>query len=99
MTRVHDADLERKQAALERRVFNVLNGGLDAAVGRAGGELLGFSVKGGELDCLVVVRAEFPAGGQVAFFGGTDLPSTLIKAEAELKADRARWREDRFSKR
>lgn len=84
------AEKERKQALL------AIYGGLFDAVGHAGGVLTGFSVKLGDYDTLMTLRAVFPAGSQIAFVGAEDLPGALAKATREAGSDRLRWRSDRF---
>lgn len=81
---------------LRLNVGRVIDGGLQAAVRRAGGELTGFSVKCDDFDCLVVLKANFPAGAMVGFVGGETIGGTLLKAAREAKSDGVRWREDRY---
>lgn len=93
-----DAEYEEKQARQALRLLRVCSGGLNSAIGRAGGELTGFSAKMSGADVLLTVRAELPGGRKIAFVGGSDLAGALLKAYREASADELRWREDRWKK-
>jgi hypothetical protein len=69
---------------------------LEEAVDRQGGVLVGFSVKYGGSDCLLVLRVVFEGELKVAFMGGEDLGSALIKAVREVQGGKARWRDDKY---
>jgi hypothetical protein len=97
MTRHTEASVEEKAQRKATRVANAVDGGLERAVQRAGGDLLGLSVKLNPVECLLVIKAEFPAGRMVAFCASSDLASALIKAVHEAANDRLRWREDRYA--
>lgn len=93
---------EHSQAAMAERKRlrggRILDGGLARAISHAGGELVGFSVKLSQDDCLVVLKADFPGGRMVGFVGGETLIGTLLKATSEAKGDHVRWRADRWVK-
>lgn len=78
------------------RVYQAVEFGLVDAVERAGGDLQGFAVKYNGGDCLVVLKVILAGKKQVAFVGAEDLGSALLKAVREGKADRLRWRVDRY---
>lgn len=80
----------------KRAVFLAVFGGLASGVQRAGGELTGFSVKFNEHDTFMTLRADFPAGGMVAFVGSDDLAGCLVKAHREAKSDALRWKDDKW---
>lgn len=96
MSRQLEQSQERKAEKRRVALENALDGGLEAAVAHAGGELSGFSVKSNYDDSLLVVRALFPAGPMVAFVGGFTASQCFIKAAREAGSDGLRWREDRF---
>ena len=98
MTRQLDEEREARAARRQDRVLLAINGGLYSGVSRAGGVLLGFSVKLDEFDCLLTLRAEFPAGRMVAFVGGYDLGDVLQKAAKGASSDGLRWRTDKWGK-
>ncbi len=96
MSRQLEEQSEIRTAKRHRGILEAVEGGLEVAVGRCGGTLTGLAVKGGEGDCLLVIKAVFPGGPQVAFVGGDNLGSSLIKAVREASQDKLRWREDRY---
>lgn len=85
---------EEKAAAADRQTLLAVEGGLEAAVSRAGGVLTGLAVKFRGTDVLLVIKAELPAGSMVAFVGSTGLAEVLRKAMSEAGRDTLRWRED-----
>lgn len=94
-------DMERRfdeRGRKERlQVLVAVYGGLSDAVARSGGELTGFTVKIDEYECLLVLKALFPGGPQVAFVGGSDLAACLIKGVVEGNRDMLRWRSDKWA--
>lgn len=96
MSRQLEKKLEDRARREKDAAVFALYGGLEAAVGRSGGTLYGFSVKLQEGDCLMTLRAMFPAGRQVAFVGARDLVALFTKATREAGSDALRWREDNF---
>lgn len=77
-------------------VLLAVYGGLEESVSRAGGELLGLSVKFGTSDCLLTLRAQFPAGAMVGFVGGEGLADVLRRASKDAARDEVKWREDKW---
>lgn len=96
MTTSLEVEAEVRQQARALRLFRILDGGLEAAVGRAGGELTGFSAKMSGVDTLLTLRAVFPGGKMIAFAGGLTLGAALEKAYREAKTDALRWRPDKW---
>lgn len=90
--------LMEKRMKLEREAsLLALYGGLVEGVERAGGVLWGLSVKFDGAGCLLVLKAEFPAGGMVGFVGGDDLAHVIRKGAAKAVRDEVKWREDRWN--
>lgn len=87
-----DARMKREREGTLLAVY----GGLIGGVERAGGQLLRLSVVLAEGDCLMVLKAEFPAGVMVGFVGAEDLPSVLRKGAALAVRDKVVWREDKW---
>jgi hypothetical protein len=58
--------------------------------------LTGFAYKNRGSDCLLVIKADLPAGPQVAFVGASDLGDCLIKAVREAERDMLRWKPDEY---
>lgn len=96
MSRQLEQTIENQGARRLALASAAINGDLARAVQRAGGELVGFSVKLSEVECLLVLRADFPAGRMVAFCASSDLPAALVKAVYEGSRDKLRWRADRY---
>lgn len=90
--------LERMKKEREAALL-ALYGGLEQGVERAGGQLTGLNIKWDGAGCLFVVKAEFPAGHQVAFVWADDMAAGLGKIMKESGADKLRWRADRFDRR
>lgn len=82
----------------DRRVGRIASGGLEDAVERSGGHLVGMSVKFNNHDCLLTLRAVMPAGRMVAFVGAETLAGGLLKAYSDGNNDKLRWRKDRYAK-
>jgi hypothetical protein len=97
MARSREAAAEAAQEKRLRAAGKVVDGGLVEGVSRAGGELLGFSVKLSPYDVLITLRAEFPGGRMVGFIGGETLSGALVKAQREAASDAIKWREDRWA--
>lgn len=97
MSRQLEASAEAKQERRDKAVLAALAGGLHEAIARAGGELVGFSVKISFADCLLVIKADFPAGRQVSFVGSETVEGALLKAVREGRSDNLRWRDDRYA--
>lgn len=96
MTRQLDSVHEERQRKANLALVVAIEFGLEDAVARSGGELLGFSAKLSGGDCLLVLRARFPGGSQVAFVGGGTLADALRKAVREGNGDRLTWRADKY---
>lgn len=71
---------------------------LEGSVAHSGGVLRGLSVKFGEVDCLLTLRADLPAGKMVAFVGAATLGDCFRRAVNDAYRDNLRWREDRFGR-
>jgi hypothetical protein len=90
---------QKQEEALARRNKQILlsiEGGLSDALARAGAVLLGFSVKHGDLDCLITLRVELAGRRQIAYVGSSTLGDCLVKAMREARSDKLRWKDDRF---
>jgi hypothetical protein len=94
MSRQLEQTIEERVDRERKAVLEALYGGLSRAVSRSGGELVGLSAKGWDAECLVVLKAVFPAGQMVCFVGSTSFPEALSKALREAQGEKLRWRED-----
>jgi hypothetical protein len=97
MSRQLEAAAEVREEKRRSRILWAVEGGLSEAVGRAGGQYRGFASRESGVECLLVIKAEFPAGPQVAFVGSADLGSALIKAVHDGERDLLRWRADEYA--
>lgn len=98
MTRQLDQIIEVRSAKNKRQALLALYGGLEAAVARSGGDLVGLGVRFNGADVLMTIKAEFPAGRQVAFVGGESLDAVFRKGMYAGERDELQWREDRYMK-
>lgn len=96
MTRQQDAVEEERRLKQDRVLVRAVRHGLERAVLRAGGEFTGFTAKINPVECLLVIKAVFPAGPMVAFVGSSDLAAAIVKAEYEAGRDNLRWKKDRY---
>lgn len=96
MSRAIEQSVEDRAKRERSRVVRSVYGGLEAAVERAGGQLVGLSVSWRGTDVLMTLRAQFPAGRMVGFVGAADLPAVFVKAVREAGNDGVRWREDSY---
>ena len=84
------AEREREDALLS------IYGGLVDSVTQEGGELVGLSMKLEFGECLLTLRARFPAGYMIAFVGAEDIPGCLVKATRDSGKGRLAWRLDKY---
>lgn len=96
MTSNQEHDYEQKRNKLARRLQMVCEGGLESRVHLLGGALTGFSVKAGEDDYLMTLRAEFEGSKMISFVGASTLANLLLKAHREAAANRLRWKADKW---
>ncbi len=96
MTRQLEQEQEDRAARRRSLLVTAVSGGLERAVGRAGGELRGISLKLNEYEVLMTLRAEFPSGAMVGFVGGEDMEVCFIKAMKQAGSDNVKWRQDKW---
>lgn len=96
MSRQLEKKLEERQARERADALFAVYGGLSEAVGRAGGELHGLSFNFRAGDTLMVIKARFPSGRQVAFVGSEDMVGCLIKGVRLGRRDELQWRADQW---
>jgi len=96
MADVKEALISKKRKQADKELLSAINYGLEEAVGHAGGVLSGLSVKFGETDCLMTVKAKIGDNPMVAFVGAPSLRDCFRKAEQLAWCDELRWRADKF---
>lgn len=96
-----DGQTDAARRAFDRRaarLARVVDFGLIDAVSRAGGQLLGLSVKYSNGEVLVTLRTLMPSGRMICFVGGETLGACILKAARDANNDNLRWREDRYAR-
>jgi hypothetical protein len=86
----------RKEENANKELLSAVNYGLEEAVGHAGGVLSGFSVKFGDTDYLMTIRASVGTKRCVAFVGAPTLRDAFRKAVNLAFCDELRWKADKF---
>jgi len=94
-------DRERQdEIKAEKRLLTVarlLSGGLDAAVATTGYHLDGFTFKNSAFETLLILKGCRGTAKCVAFVGGRDPASCLLKARKLCSEERLVWREDKWA--
>lgn len=89
-------DLDVKRAALVEKFDKALVAAvefeLQGSIGHAGGVLVGLSVKYSDIDCLMTLRADLPAGRRIAYVGGATLADCFRRAVNEAYQDKLNWK-------
>lgn len=99
MSRQLEQEWEERSKREREYLLMSVSGGLIMAVERAGGQLLGLSLKISEYDCLMTLRAQFPGGRMIAFVGAGDMAECFSKGTREAKMDNLRWKADKYAAR
>lgn len=89
---------EQFKLLVDREVLAAVEFELQGSVAHGGGILTGLSVKYGDSDCLLTLRAKFGSNSMVCFVGCPDLGSCFRKAVVEAYQDELRWREDEWAR-
>lgn len=98
MSRQLDQIQEQRTARRHLEIVKAVEYALQGAVERSGGEYHGFAYKHHEGDGLLIIKALFPSGQQVAFCGASDLGSCLTKATRLGNQDNLPWRADKYAR-
>lgn len=95
-------DLEVKRAALvakfDKALVDAVEFELAGSIGHAGGVLVGLSVKYSDVDCLLTLRADLPAGRRIAFVGGATLADCFRRAVNEAYRDKLSWQVGKYER-
>lgn len=97
MANILEVKLQERQQQVNNEVLAAIEFELVGSVAHAGGVLSGISVKFGDADVLMTLRAHLGGSKKVAFVGCPDLASCLRKAVVEAYSDGLQWREDKFA--
>lgn len=94
--------LDTKREALTRKFDKELVAAVEfelvGSIAHAGGVLMGISVRFGEADCLLTLRADLPAGRRVAFVGAATLADCFRRAVNEAYRDKLKWKVGQYEK-
>jgi hypothetical protein len=96
MSRQLEQIREDRQSRKDKALLLAVEGGLNDAIERSGGMLGGFSVKLNGGDCLLILKADFPAGSQISFVGANDFSEAIIKAVRLGNQDKLVWKADKY---
>lgn len=97
MTRSLDEARESRQQKLDNALLLACEGGIEDALGHAGAELQGFSVKFRGHDVLLTARVVLAGRRQIAFVGSESLGGVLRKLCREARKDALNWKEDTWA--
>lgn len=90
---------ERKHVETTRRAAKleeVLDHGLSGSIAYQGGDLTGFSMKIGNVDYLVTLRASFPGGHKVSWVGASSMTEAILKCERLVVEGKLEWVPDKY---
>lgn len=82
----------RKEEIANNELLAAVNYGLEEAVSHAGGVLSGLSVKFGDVDYLMTIRATVGSKECVAFIGAPTMRDAFRKAVTLAYCDELRWK-------
>ncbi len=93
-------DTQRKelQAEHDKQLVAAVEFELAGAIAHSGGVLVGLSVRYSDVDCLMTLRADLPAGRRIAFVGGASLADCFRRAVNEAYRDKLSWKVGQYEK-
>lgn len=97
MTKNEDLRVPSWEEKTAEAAKKAVDGGLEEAVGWAGGVLTGFSIRMGEEETLMTLRVVLAGRKQIAFVASGTLAQCLAKAVREAKSDKLRFKPDRYA--
>ena len=89
----------KRQVDVDKSLVEAIEFELIGSIAHSGGVLTGISVKFGEVDCLMTLRAKITANQCIAFVGAPTLSDCFRKAVTDAYHDRLKWRKDKFFRR
>lgn len=90
---------KKQEVKVSRRadkLEEVLDHGLAGTIAYSGGEFSGFSLKVGNVDFLLTVKAHFPAGHRVCHVGASSLVEVFLKCYRLAVANELVWNQDKY---
>jgi hypothetical protein len=85
-----------KVSRRSEKLAEVLDHGLSGTIAYQGGELTGFSMKIGNVDFLITLRAYFPAGHRISWVGAASMVECILKAERLAAEGGLSWAKDKY---
>lgn len=98
MSSKNDVRRQQLREKFDKALVDAVEFELEGSIAHAGGQLTGISVRFGESDCLVTLKADLPAGAMVAFVGAATLSDCFRKAVNDAYQDKLRWKEDQWKR-
>jgi len=96
MTSQGEVDYEVERQKKATRLLRVCDGGFAGKIRKSGGVLTGFSVKVGDEDYLMTIRAEYDGNKVISWVGASSLQNLLLKAYREAARENLRWKADEW---
>lgn len=78
------------------KITEVLDHGLAGSIAYQGGVLTGFSMRVGQVDFLITLRASFPGGHKIAWVGAENMTEVILKSERLAAGNALEWRNDKY---
>jgi hypothetical protein len=97
MSRQVDLVREERETARRDALVSALEYGLAGHLEAQGITLIGFAVKYDAYECLMTLKADIGGERQVCFIGSDSVMSAILKAVSAAKADRLRWKKDKWA--
>lgn len=96
MAETSEALRTKKERQADAELLTSVNYGLEEAITHSGGIVSGISIKFGEQDYLMTLRATIGSNKMVSFVGAPTLRDCFRKASHLAWCDELRWRADKF---
>lgn len=98
MSKTEDSSVDVVVDRRAKKLEEVLDHGLAGTIAYQGGEFTGFSMKVGNVDYLLTLRAHFPAGHLISWVGASGMAEVILKAERLAAEGRMEWQGDKYRK-
>lgn len=96
MSRQLDVKVEERETKRRNKLVKGLEFSLHGALQFQGAELRGFSIRYGDFDCLLTLKASFEGKWHVANISSDTMMNCLLKVIADAERGRLNWRPDKY---
>lgn len=96
MTRQLDAKREIRELKRRDRLVKGLEFSLAGAIQFQGGVLRGLSIRYGDFDCLLTLKADFEGAWKVSNVSSDTMMNVLLKTISDAEKGRLSWRADKY---